>query len=426
MKTQLKSYTIGKIFREKDNLELNPFFQRGKVWKESNKQMFIDSILKGWGVPKIYLAIVKASGNKILRWCVDGKQRIATIIEFLEDGFSLDGKVSTDYGTKKYSQLNEETRDFLNEFKIDVEELSEFQNEDVTELFKRLQLGIRLNLGEGLNAIESEMTNFAKNVAKNNFFKNKITILDTRKAFLSLACQICLLEILGIQSVKSKDLRNFLNTYKTFNKNSNEAKKIKYVFIYLEKIFNEDKSTELKSKANIVSVYVLISNMMTRGELKGKELQFKRFFRHFFKELQDEINKSNTQKPEYLKYQNALISSPDSQKSIKDRNDILLIKLANYNKFFKSLINISLEEDEFRKLYDQLEVRHGNSKGFKSFLVNLNPKVKGLSCAGNRGKFETLPAHVRDSIHHKKHPRYTKDQLKYSLTLLKKIYKSNK
>lgn len=420
MKTQLKNYAIEKILREKNNLELNPFFQRGKVWKKYKKQMFIDSILKGWGVPKVYLAVLKVTDNQIIRWCVDGKQRIGTIIEFLENGFSLDAKISKEYGAKKYSELSERVRDSLNEYKIDVEELSEFKNEDLTELFKRLQLGVNLNLGEGLNAIESEMTDFAKSIAKSKFFTKKITVLDTRSAFLSLACQVCLLEILGIQSVKSKDLKNFLYTYKTFNKNSTEAKKIKNVLIYLDKVFNEDKYAELKSKANIVSVYVLVSNMMTRGELDGKEKQFKKFFKYFFKELQVEINKPTTQKPEYLKYQNALISSPDSQKSIKDRNDILLNKLANYNKIFKSLINVNLDEDEFRKLYDQLEVKHGGSKGLSTFLMSITPKVKGIKCKGNRGKFETLPKHVRDSIHHKKHPHYTKEQLKYSLILLKK------
>jgi hypothetical protein len=420
MKTKLTNYSIAKILREKNNLELNPFFQRGRVWSESRRQMFIDTILKNWGVPKIYLAIIKASDSKTIRLCVDGQQRVRTIIDYLENRFPLDGKISKEFGAKKYENLSEKTREFLNNYKISVEELSEFQNNDLTELFRRLQLGVNLNLGENLNAIEGEMTNFAKNIARNTFFKKKITILDTRNSFLSLACQICLLEILGIQSVKSKDLKNFLNTYKAFNKNSAEAKKIVEVFRFLEKIFSQDKASELKSKANIVSVYVLISNMMTRGNLTGKEAQFRRFFKFFFEELQIEISKKSTKKPEYLKYQTALLSSPDSQKSIKDRNDIILNKLANYNKFFKSLVNINLEEDEFRKLYDKFETKHG-LKTFENLLKKTSPKVRGLKCAGNRGSFETLPTHVRNSIHHAKHPRYTKKQLEYSLNLLKKI-----
>lgn len=77
-------------------LNLDPLYQReGGIWSIEKKQLFIDSLINGFDVPKIYLNRVEKSvrveGIKhYVRYeVIDGKQRIETTEEFLNDAFPL-------------------------------------------------------------------------------------------------------------------------------------------------------------------------------------------------------------------------------------------------------------------------------------------------------------------------------------------------
>jgi uncharacterized protein with ParB-like and HNH nuclease domain len=49
---------------EKNDINLQPEFQRGEVWSTSKKQKLIDSILRDWHVPPIHVIEVKGSGQQ--------------------------------------------------------------------------------------------------------------------------------------------------------------------------------------------------------------------------------------------------------------------------------------------------------------------------------------------------------------------------
>ena len=66
---------------------LNPDFQRNLVWKPAQKSKFIESILMNLPIPPIYLK--KESTGKFI--VVDGLQRTSTLMEFMNNGFALDG-----------------------------------------------------------------------------------------------------------------------------------------------------------------------------------------------------------------------------------------------------------------------------------------------------------------------------------------------
>lgn len=85
--TQLRyepvSKTVADIINlwEDDELNLEPGFQRDSVWKENDRAKLIDSILRGWPMPSIFVHRREDRG-KIIYDVIDGKQRLESILMF--------------------------------------------------------------------------------------------------------------------------------------------------------------------------------------------------------------------------------------------------------------------------------------------------------------------------------------------------------
>ena len=80
-------------------------YQRDKVWSEETKSFFIDSILKNYPIPPVFLRMKIDPNTGMTRYeVIDGKQRLTTIREF------IDGKIllPDDFGDDKIgnSELN--------------------------------------------------------------------------------------------------------------------------------------------------------------------------------------------------------------------------------------------------------------------------------------------------------------------------------
>jgi len=417
MRTSTQKLTVDQIFRRRQRIDLDPIFQREKVWKLPKQQYLIDTIIKGWGIPKIYLAVNKDSRGEENFVCIDGKQRLNAIFAFLTNGFKLSPAYTPALKDKSYRKLPMTIRDKVNRFPLTIERVSDATDQELGELFKRLQLGVSLNSAEKLKADATNITRFVSNLTKQEFFKNKVSFQNTRGAFFAVAAQLCLLEMAGrIVSAKYNNLERFFKDYSNFDNNGLDAKRIKKILAYLSKMFKKG-APELSNRANAISIYLLISELMKRGDIKGKEAQLGTFFRKFVSDLRTAVsdNKMRTE-PEFLRYQNATIQSADSLASIKIRHDILVEKLVNSSTYFKKLLNAPTEEQRFKVLYDKMEKKHGGKPSvFDAWLQQTYAQVPKTKC---RTKIESLPVHVRNAIHHKDHPKYTKPQLKKALDFL--------
>jgi Protein of unknown function DUF262 len=81
--------TIVSRIKSKD-IDLQPEFQRGEVWSKPRKQRLIDSILRDWHVPPIHV-IENATSKK--QEVLDGQQRLASIRDFVDNQFAVDGRI---------------------------------------------------------------------------------------------------------------------------------------------------------------------------------------------------------------------------------------------------------------------------------------------------------------------------------------------
>jgi len=97
---------------KKGNIDLQPGFQRRSAWDDKRKSRLLESIIVGMPVPNIVLAENKEHRGRFI--VIDGKQRLVSISEFVNDGYRLKGlDIRQDLNDKLFSELPVEDREYL-------------------------------------------------------------------------------------------------------------------------------------------------------------------------------------------------------------------------------------------------------------------------------------------------------------------------
>ena len=148
-------------FRSRINVEAE--YQRGAVWSQPQQALLIDSILRGFDIPKIFLRKLP-DGSPHLFDVVDGKQRLTAIWKFVADElYLLRGDPFPELGVlggKRWSQLPDKARDRLQFTSVTVSKIEDATDEEIRELFLRLQKGNPLNAAEKRNAVAGPVRDF--------------------------------------------------------------------------------------------------------------------------------------------------------------------------------------------------------------------------------------------------------------------------
>jgi len=114
-----------------------------------------------------------------------------------------------------------------------------------------------------------------------------------------------------------------------FEKNGLVARKIKRVLNFLDTAFT-DKTPELR-KQNVVSLYLLISELMEKYAISGKEATFREWFIAFENERRLEQDEPEDERqPEWIRYQETVIQAVDSKPSIEFRHKTLMTSFLLY------------------------------------------------------------------------------------------------
>jgi len=117
---------------------MRPPFQRNPVWAERQKAFLIDTIIRGYPVPELYVQdVVDEKGNES-HIVVDGQQRIRACLEFIEGGFALHGEDSPDYSDMLFDDLPPSVKKKVFEYKFVVRVLPDIPNEELRSIFGRL------------------------------------------------------------------------------------------------------------------------------------------------------------------------------------------------------------------------------------------------------------------------------------------------
>jgi hypothetical protein len=147
---------------------------------EKNRRL-IDSIMRKYDISMIFLRQVIEDG-RVLHECIDGQQRLRCIFRSLNNEFAIVPDETNSLERRYYySQLPHDIQsDFLT-FDVNSIIVRDADDDITTDIFMRLQEGIRLNEAERVNALRSKMRKAAIEIAKHPFFDN-ISLRDFRFA----------------------------------------------------------------------------------------------------------------------------------------------------------------------------------------------------------------------------------------------------
>ena len=148
---QHQQYPISDLYGwiKNHTLIVAPEFQRGDIWAPSVQRFLIDTLLRGFPIPPIYMRMVTDAETKTsFREVVDGQQRLNAIVRFIDGGLALD-KRSRGYAGKTFESLDEEEQQLFLSYQVGVEQLIGADDDTVLDIFQRMNAyGVSLNKQE--------------------------------------------------------------------------------------------------------------------------------------------------------------------------------------------------------------------------------------------------------------------------------------
>lgn len=185
MKTAPESRKIASILKSlrEESLQPTPDFQRRAVWTSKDKIAFIDTILKGYPFPEIYVASgeVDTETGEAIELLVDGQQRVRTIDEYFKGTKPF---ARTQQITRYKDLEDDEKKNFLN-YDVSVRNLGIINIDDIRAVFQRMNAtSYDLNDMERFNAAYlGEFKQFCERLAQDDFFVEHrvFSALDIRR-----------------------------------------------------------------------------------------------------------------------------------------------------------------------------------------------------------------------------------------------------
>ncbi len=258
--------TINFLVNENEEVKLrfNDEYQRSAVWSKSQKQMFIDSVLRNYSIPAFYFhfkgTFTPAENGKEIKQfdVIDGQQRIRALKEFTAGTFVLlDPKESSfkfpnfvqgkpcGWAGKTFSELKIEYQERLRTQTVVIYEITTNNDNEVRDLFIRLQGGTPLSAQDKRDAWPGGFTKYILEIAGKEalnpedgdsgkigwqFFREIIrTNSSSRKR--QLAAQLAMIffdqrndKKKSFCAIKSQNLDNFYHQNIGFDKNCDAAK----------------------------------------------------------------------------------------------------------------------------------------------------------------------------------------------------------
>lgn len=312
------------------------------AWTKEDEQFFIDSILRKIVIPKIYLH------KKYNRYyIVDGQQRIETIRSFLGGNIKIKAEISKRKKDFYFDGLRKVEKKRFKKYPITASIITKGSDEEVRDLFRRLQRGKPLTEGERLNAMPGNIVKIMRKLTEHCFFKNSLTSADKKHRFYHIAAVFMYLE--------DKIADTTFNKIKAFFEKNEEMKEQNRIFQecrrnlnFMEKCYT-DNALPTSHLGWLTSIYLFVRTLRDKGIV----IEHKKDVRDFLDSVDNTIYDEKARSGEYKKFYEMIRAGTNSRRHIEGRNNILFDL---FNKGFEP--HIKEEERLFssyhkrKKVYD--------------------------------------------------------------------------
>ena len=292
---QIKTIEELIALRKAKMLAANPEYQRGAVWSQTQQRKLIDSVMRGYCLPLIYLHHIKTSVAGMAREdleIIDGQQRINALYDFSEGAFTLFDPVADEttarfpsfiktqacpWAGKSFDTLSSDLRDRFLGTPLTVVMIETDQINEVRDLFVRLQSGLPLNHQETRDAWPGEFTDFILKLGGkpelprypgHEFFTRTLGMKPKtdRGKTRQLAAQIAMLFLNRRKNgadqfcdINAAAINEFYYSNLDFEAESTDAQRLVSILTKLEKLLIEGKHPKLRGHDAIHAVLLVDS-----------------------------------------------------------------------------------------------------------------------------------------------------------------------
>ena len=276
-------WTILDFTEERPKIVLNPMFQRSDVWPPPKQRLLVDSILRDWEIGRILLhaGAHKRAGDVFEPFyeVIDGQQRIRAIFKFLDgelaipqfaagierigiytimgNSYDLRGKKWTD------DDFPEQVRMKFYSYKMSVKVYQNKSEQEIAQIFVRVQEGLPLSSSEKLNAVLGYVRDEIRDLSEHKLLRNT-GISPFRFNRRWIVAHIVYHEIndfteQGFRKAYYTDLMKMYNQHREKSRKSRQAlKKVKKTFNYLNRQLG-DRANLLKKNPDFITLSMICS-----------------------------------------------------------------------------------------------------------------------------------------------------------------------
>ena len=282
-------------------IDLDADYQREKIWSRENREELIDSIVKNIDIPKLYLAETKDDESFDFE-CIDGKQRMSTLLSFFKpDPQEVNPLTTLRIAGEKYTykRLRKELPALakkIEDFELTLVIYPKTDDEEfLREIFRRLQLGIRLNSGELLKTYTGTLRDFVyKEMGQDAPFLRHTNLSEKRFSRQFTLAQISINSFRRHEHgefvrARYDDLGDFFKEKYDLKRNDENFVRIRKVLELMDKSFGKNAEI-ISSRAAAVSAYLFVEDLYLQKKT-ALIPQFAKFFVKLLDEIKDNLDR---------------------------------------------------------------------------------------------------------------------------------------
>lgn len=312
-------------------LQPRPEFQRRLVWSNKDKSAFLDTVLKNYPFPEIYVAAgdVNVETGEAKEMLVDGQQRITTLYQYFTG--SPDLKLAKNIPS--YTGLENKQKEAFLQYDVVVRDLGKVPMEEIREVFRRINAtSYALNAMEIHNArFEGEFKAFAEQIAQHEFFErhrvfsaSEVKRMQDTRFILVLASML-----LSTYFNRDDEIEEFLNQYNDeFPQKESLTNELYSVFSFIDDLTLPRESRAWK-KVDLFTLMVEVHRALFKDKLSLDVRSVRSALLKFYQEVDSYSEGVATTDENVSKYHKAALQATSDRGSRIARGDAIRAVLKN-------------------------------------------------------------------------------------------------
>lgn len=261
-------------------LNMNPPYQRRSVWNQQYREEFVDTILLDYPAPAIFLYERIDDSGAANYAVVDGKQRLTTILDFIENRFPVgDESPLLALRSLYYEGLPREIKVAFLRYRFSVEYLPSENETEINSIFDRLNRNVKKLTPQELRHAKYDGLFITAAETLSEWFLDTLPdqfprITDSSRKQMKDVEIVATLLLLLEQGPKSYSTAGLDEAFAERDNSWRESARVQLEFRdvvkYLSEVMAFDDQlplTRLKNQADFYSLFGAVAELMRLGQL---------------------------------------------------------------------------------------------------------------------------------------------------------------